>query len=329
MKKKTKISNSLLIGIFVIVGLSLLVVFLLWMGATQFFKEYEYYVTYFEESVDGLESGSSIKYLGVSCGLVDKISVAPDGKLVEVILKLDTALLIRDDVIAKLESSGLAGGKYIQLVNDVDRHPSLELSFALPEYIINSKQVRLINSAPSQFKEITQSAESIVSQLNEFRWKEISDELVETLEGINKFVGGLNIADVISDLRGTTHSLNLLMKELSESAITENLELTSTSISNTAKTLENTSLKLDSKIDSINITGYLDKIYSDIHTTVNNANATIDVLSNRFQSSILGINVLLEDISKTNKKLNTTLRTINESPYILLTDPPPPDNVKK
>ncbi len=320
-KKKIKISTSFVIGIFVIVGLSLLVGFLLWMGATQFFKEYDYYVTYFDESVDGLESGSSIKYLGVSCGLVDKINIAPDGTLVEIILKLDKTLVINSDFIAKLESAGLAGGKYIQLTSEKDKSLPLKLSFAAPYPIINS--------APSQLKEIAQSAESIVTQLNEFRWKEISDELVETLEGINKFVGGLDIGAVILDLRATTRSLNALIDQLSESSITEKLEITSTSIANTAKTLEKISFKIDAKVDSVDITGYLDKMYNDFHTTFNNANTTIDALGNRFQSTMFGVNILLEDVSKTNKRLNTTLRTINESPYMLLTEPPPPDNVKK
>jgi phospholipid/cholesterol/gamma-HCH transport system substrate-binding protein len=75
MSAKNKISNSFLIGIFVLLGGSLLVGFLLWMGATQFLKDYNYYVTYFEESVDGLGNGSSVKYLGVSCGFVDEINI--------------------------------------------------------------------------------------------------------------------------------------------------------------------------------------------------------------------------------------------------------------
>ena len=320
MTTKKKISNSFLIGIFILLGLSLLVGFLLWLGATQFLKDYNYYVTYFEESVDGLGSGSSIKYLGVSCGFVDEINIATDGKLVEIVLKLDKNLSVNETFVARLESAGLAGGKYIQLTSEKDIPRELKLDFTPP--------YQIINSAPSQLLEMAQSAESIIAHLNKIRWQEISDELVGTLKGTNKLVRDLEVVGVVSDVKTITQSLNLILSQLSTTSIPKNLENTFISINNSAKSLESFSMKLDSKADSIDIHIYLNKMYDDFHNTLTSVNTAVDALSSRLQSSILGINILLEDISKTNKNLNKTLRTINESPYMFLTEPPPSDDVK-
>jgi ABC-type transporter Mla subunit MlaD len=319
MAQQKKISNSFFIGIFVLLGLVLLVGFLVWMGATNFLKDYSYYVTYFEESVGGLENGSSVKYLGVSCGFVDEVHIAPDGRLVEIVLKLDKNLSVDESLVAKLEMAGLAGGKYIQLTSTEKNKPRVfNLNFNPPHQVINS--------APSQLDEMAQSAESIISQLSKFKWQEISNSLAGTLEGTNKLINNLDIASLVSDLKSITQSINVLVAQLSQTSIPQNLEATSVSINKAAKTLENFSVKLDSKIDSVNIPYYFDMIYGDFNRTFGNANNAIDAISTKLQSSVLGINILLEDIGKTNRNLNRVLRHINESPYIFLTEPPPPDD---
>ena len=40
------------------------------------------------------------------------------------------------------------------------------------------------------------------------------------------------------------------------------------------------------------------------------------------------VNSLLQEISITNKNLRKTLRLINESPYMFLTEPPDDDKIK-
>ena len=47
------------------------------------------YSVYFDESVQGLQVDSAIKYRGVEIGKVQSIEVAPDNRLIEVIMKID------------------------------------------------------------------------------------------------------------------------------------------------------------------------------------------------------------------------------------------------
>ena len=50
----------------------------------KYFQKGSVYVTYFDESVQGLQVDSIVKFRGVDIGTVRKIGVAPDQRLVEV-----------------------------------------------------------------------------------------------------------------------------------------------------------------------------------------------------------------------------------------------------
>ena len=83
------------IGLFVIITVVLFLSIIIWLGATKFFQRYEYYVTYFDESISGLDVGSNISLRGVPVGAVSSIKIASDGKLIEVQMKFFNEARIR------------------------------------------------------------------------------------------------------------------------------------------------------------------------------------------------------------------------------------------
>ena len=82
-------SSKFLIGLFVIVGVLICAAVIIWVGAARFFMKGSLYAVYFDESVQGLQVDSAIKYRGVEIGKVQSIDVAPDYRLIEVIMKID------------------------------------------------------------------------------------------------------------------------------------------------------------------------------------------------------------------------------------------------
>ena len=60
--------------------MTVVVVFILWLGMVQYFQEGRKYVAFFDESVQGLQKDSAVKYRGVDIGRVEDIRVAPDGR---------------------------------------------------------------------------------------------------------------------------------------------------------------------------------------------------------------------------------------------------------
>jgi phospholipid/cholesterol/gamma-HCH transport system substrate-binding protein len=77
-------TNHWKLGLFVVVGFALTLCTIAVLGARSMRKEVVRYVSYFDESVQGLEVGSPIKFRGVTIGTVGKIEIAPDHRHVEV-----------------------------------------------------------------------------------------------------------------------------------------------------------------------------------------------------------------------------------------------------
>ena len=69
--------TNLIIGLFVILGVVMGVVAIIWVGATSYFQKGVTYITYFDESVQGLQVDSSVKFRGVDVGRVESYPGGP------------------------------------------------------------------------------------------------------------------------------------------------------------------------------------------------------------------------------------------------------------
>jgi phospholipid/cholesterol/gamma-HCH transport system substrate-binding protein len=189
------------LGLFVVTGLGLGLTTVALLGARSLRHEVGLYVSWFDESVQGLDVGSPIKFRGVTLGTVAKIQVAPDHRHVEVEsalgveelarLGLDIAetpvplgtprkLVMAPDLRLQLASAGLTGVKFLQLdFFDERAYPPPVLPFAVPE--------NYIPTAPSMFKNLENSLTSVVSRL-----PEVTDQVSAALREIEIMTRALN-----------------------------------------------------------------------------------------------------------------------------------------
>lgn len=65
--------NFFKVGLFSIIALAILLFLLIGLGAGSFLKKSVYVETFFNESVQGLQIGSNVKYLGINIGRVEEI----------------------------------------------------------------------------------------------------------------------------------------------------------------------------------------------------------------------------------------------------------------
>src|SRR5689334_24954719 len=106
------------LGLFVIVGLGLSLAALVVLVARRWNDETVDYLSFFDESVQGLEVGSPVKFRGVTIGRVSAIDVAPDHRHVQVANELFVEQLGRLDLrIARGETG-------------VSAHPGLRMQLA-------------------------------------------------------------------------------------------------------------------------------------------------------------------------------------------------------
>ena len=109
------IKTKLLVGIFVLVGFFIAIIGLIWFGMSGQLEKGRFYIAYFDESVQGLDKDSPVKYRGVSIGRVENIGVAPDAKLIQVVMKIEAGLKNREQLVAQLKSVGITGIMFIRL----------------------------------------------------------------------------------------------------------------------------------------------------------------------------------------------------------------------
>ena len=70
-----KQTNYFKVGLFTALSLGLVILFLVFLGVSNLFQTTELAETYFDESVQGLNIGSAVKYRGVTVGKVTAIGM--------------------------------------------------------------------------------------------------------------------------------------------------------------------------------------------------------------------------------------------------------------
>lgn len=215
-------TNHWKLGLFVVVGFVLTLATVAVLGARSLRKEVGYYVSYFDESVQGLELGSPIKFRGVTIGTVGKIDVAPDRRHVEVTLDLGVAELSRlgldgatgpgardtprklemaTDLRVQLATAGVTGLKFLQLdFFAVADNPEPVLPFPVPE--------NYIPAAPSTLKNIE---DSLVRTMN--RIPELADQMASIFARVDRLLGDVEDKGVPEQIIATLETTNRILRQ--------------------------------------------------------------------------------------------------------------------
>ena len=110
-----KASLELGVGIFVLIGILCVGYLTIRLGQMELMGDGHYFLNARFLSVDGLKKGAQVVIAGVKVGQVDEISLDPEEQVAIVRLKLMENVVLTDDVIASVKTSGLIGDKYIKL----------------------------------------------------------------------------------------------------------------------------------------------------------------------------------------------------------------------
>ena len=103
------------VGIFVILGMICVGYLTIKLGKMQVLGDNTYSLTARFESVSGLKSGAYVEMAGVPVGQVGSINLDHKEQVAMVKLKIDKDVILTEDVIASVSTSGLIGDKYVKL----------------------------------------------------------------------------------------------------------------------------------------------------------------------------------------------------------------------
>ncbi len=246
----TTATNHWKLGLFVVTGIAMAVGALFWVGARRFRRESFQAVTYFDESVQGLEIGSPVKFRGVTLGTVSDITVAPDRRHVQVTqdIYLDVVErlglrtnapkkgeeFIDPNLRTQLVSAGITGVRFLQTdFVDPERHPPPKLPFEPPW--------NYVPSAPSTLKSVEEAAVEIVNRfpMLEDRAKDALVELRTTLDTVQKLATSLQAEDgafnrLLVELRTTAARIEVALADARLGATTASLRDTSGAVGQAA-----------------------------------------------------------------------------------------------
>ena len=207
-------SSNFSIGLFVIIGSLICAGIIIWISAAGIFMKGSLYTTYFDESVQGLQVDSAIKYRGVEIGKVQKIKVAPDYRLIEVVMKIDIESDLQKQTVATLKTTGITGIVFIELdqlrSGDLSNSPKINFKSSYP----------VIPSRRSEISRFLADTGVIMQNIKDIDLKGISDQMKNTSKAIENFVEGKRVNNIMTNLESTSanldHAISKINKTVSE-----------------------------------------------------------------------------------------------------------------
>ncbi|HET7007869.1 MAG TPA: outer membrane lipid asymmetry maintenance protein MlaD [Candidatus Binatia bacterium] len=103
--------TDILVGIFVLVGITCLGYLAIRLGKLEMFGAHGYVLFADFASVAGLKPGDPVEIAGVKIGRVEGMSLADDKA--RLTLRLDDGVKLQEDVIASVRARGLIGDKFV------------------------------------------------------------------------------------------------------------------------------------------------------------------------------------------------------------------------
>lgn len=110
-----KSSVEIAVGLFVVIGIVCVGYLTIRLGKMELIGGNYYSLKASFQSVSGLKTGAQVEIAGVEVGQVDSISLDRIEQVAIVKMKIDREVVLTDDVIASVKTSGLIGDKYINL----------------------------------------------------------------------------------------------------------------------------------------------------------------------------------------------------------------------
>lgn len=293
------------VGVFVLAALFVLVAGLIWLGASRFFEKTSHLVTYFPESVQGVEPGSAVKYRGVPAGRVQAIRIAPDGDLIEVVMSIEDEFvdfLQKDPSLrAQIQLAGITGFRYIE----IDRHSgealkrSPKLDFEPPYPVILS--------TPSSIREIQTALEEVYNRIMSIDFAGISGDIRETLQAANTLLRDERVGATLNNINTISDSAARVAKNLER--ITDGVD-----VKPAVKNIEQVSMETRELVTALRTV---------TRDQLDQALGQITQLAQSAQQLVGGLQYTAERIDRTVGNLEHFTEELRGQPSLLLFSEPP------
>jgi phospholipid/cholesterol/gamma-HCH transport system substrate-binding protein len=191
MKRK---STELWVGIFVVVGIILLILMTLKIEKFQVGKRFGYTLSIYFDSAAGLAQNSQVRVAGVRVGDVEKVGLE-NGKA-KVTFRIPPHIILYKDAKAYLKSEGFLGEKYVEITPGTPKNPKVE-----PNGVIGQ------GAPPADLEEFLSSVQSIGEDIK---------EVVKPLGDVLKSVDPKKVEGIMTNIDKFSGQLTGLAKDSKE-----------------------------------------------------------------------------------------------------------------
>jgi ABC-type transporter Mla subunit MlaD len=347
----TQQANFFKLGLFVIIAVAIGAAFLIAFGAGQFFKTETLGETCFDESVQGLDIGSEVKYKGVKIGTVKAITtpaklynVPSNYVLVTFSLSDDcyvgqtgrtSTLRIKKAIVEglsiHLSFKGLTGAAYLETDYSGERKTPLDINWQ-PTNIY-------VPSSKSSMKRIGDALNELLDNLSVVKLSDITTELKNLLETLNQKASNLNMAQISIQtenlLKEIRHTNQVLSTTLSSESFTRLIQDAQGSFTGLKTIVENAKQPIDNTLKNFetaasstkNLTTDLEASFAaNLDTMLDSLNKTSKMMENMIWLNSETIQRTVENFEDTSENLKQLSIELKQYPGRLLFERPPEKN---
>ncbi|HEX8677936.1 MAG TPA: MlaD family protein [Segetibacter sp.] len=310
--KSTKNSRAVIVGIFTLIGIAILVIFILTLGGQRKTFQKSIVVRAVFDDINGLQKGNNIWFSGVKIGTVKKISFYGNSQVeVDMNIEENSKEYIRKNAKARISSEGLIGNRIIAIESGAAKSPPVENGDMIgvekafnPDEMMNTLQsnnknlLEITNDFKMVSRGIAQGNGTAGRLLTDNR---LIDDLQATLLLLKKTASNAQrITSSVADYASQLHRKGTLANELvTDTIVFSRLKATATQMQQVSATANS-------------VVTNLSNTTKDLNTSLNNRNTPVGMLLHD-EDAAADIRVTLRNMQTASIKLNEDLEAVQHN----------------
>ena len=316
-------TNKFKLGLFVIGSILVLIIAVFSMGLFDRLKPKAHMVTYVKESVQGLTTGSMVKYKGVPIGNVSDITIMVDNNEIKIDIEVDLSKIqhrtgntisgsrelgreqfydflqkaSKEGLACRIEPDGITGAKYVEINFFTDeKSPAHRAAFF-------EKGVFVMPSTPSMLANLRTNIFEILNSVAAVDFKGISNQINDLLKRANQ----------------TLDRAKLDQLSVDADQVIRKIDLTISNLNNTLdqKQMRNAVRDMEESLQAVK------KLAAQIESSVSRANLSetagdIRELSKSLKNSSDTLQTSLQKANDTMDSITDLVRYLNDNPASLI-----------
>jgi len=284
-------------------GLAVAVTAVIWLGMSDYFEKGRMYVSYFDESVQGLDKDSPVKYRGVAIGRVKSVGLAPDATLIEVVMTIERDVKLETDMFAQLKSVGITGIMFIEIDRKKEGDPDFRQAISF------RSKYPVIATKPSGVKMFMDGMDEVLKLIAELDTKGISGKIKAGADRISQIIADAQIKEIAADIRSVLAKTDPILNPEKWERIISSAEKTAVSLNSLAENADRTVSDVHKNMNTV--AANADKTLSDIHKNMNILSASTDKTVRTVDRMLSGkendLNEVISDLKLSVKNMNILL----------------------